>query len=45
MEKEKYLKGMLELLKKQPYIYRKMIEKIEKELKEDGSIREKSSPV
>lgn len=32
MESENYLKGMLDFLKKEPQIYKRMIEKIEKEL-------------
>ena len=32
MEREKYLKGMLEYLKKYPNTYKKMILKLEKEL-------------
>lgn len=44
MERENYLKGMLEFLKKDPHIYRRMIEKIEKELK-NGSGRKESRAV
>ena len=33
MKREIYIKGMLEYLKKHPTIYRKMILKLEKELK------------
>lgn len=40
MERENYLKGMLEFLKKEPHIYRRMIEKIEKELKNGSSGKE-----
>ena len=34
MERENYLKGMLEHLKKHPDTYKKMILKLEKELKD-----------
>lgn len=40
MERKKYLENMLEFLKKEPRIYRRMIEKIEKELKNGSSGKE-----
>lgn len=40
MEREIYLKGMLEFFKKEPKIYKRMIEKIEKELKNGCSGKE-----
>lgn len=40
MERKKYLESMLEFLKKEPHIYRRMIEKIEKELENVGAREE-----
>lgn len=44
MERIKYLESMLEFLKKEPHVYKKMIKKIEKELENVGS-RKKSSRI
>lgn len=40
MERIKYLESMLEFLKKEPHVYKRMIEKIEKELKNGSSGKE-----
>lgn len=42
MERETYLKGMLDYFKKEPQTYKRMIEKIEKELKNVGIGKESS---
>lgn len=42
MERKKYLESMLEFLKKEPHVYRRMIKKIEKELENVGARQESS---
>lgn len=44
MYRENFLEGMLKFLKKEPRVYKRMIEKIEKELK-NGSSRKESRAV
>lgn len=44
MEREKFLRGILEFCKKEPKIYKNMIRKIEKEL-ENGSSRKESRAI